>query len=98
MQQSMPQKLVYLTKDGTTNTSLSIQVLNSDEDADAVIFFSKGDLTINGSGTQTLMPRKTTVLKPMTAFSYDWRYLIKTSVGIVNDDLKHHRNNQTIEC
>ena len=41
---------VYLTlKDGTTNT-LSDSSSNSDEDADAVIF-SKGDLTINGSGT-----------------------------------------------
>lgn len=54
-------------KDGTTNT-LSDSSSNSDEDADAVIF-SKGDLTINGSALLlTLMLRKITVLKPMTAF------------------------------
>ena len=59
MQQSTPQKAghVYLTlKDGTTNT-LSDSSSNSDEDADAVIF-SKGDLTINGSGTLNIDAKK----------------------------------------
>ena len=53
---------IYLTlADGTTNT-LSDSSSNNDEDADAVIF-SKGDLTINGSGTLNIDAKKNNGIK-----------------------------------
>ena len=53
---------VYLTlAEGTTNT-LSDSSSNNDEDADAVIF-SKGDLTINGSGTLNIDAKKNNGIK-----------------------------------
>ena len=80
---------VYLTlADGTTNT-LSDSSSNNDEDADAVIF-SKGDLTINGSGTLNIDAKKNNGIKANDTLHITGGTYKITAVGDafnVNDEL-----------
>ena len=91
---------VYLTlKDGTTNT-LSDSSSNSDEDADAVIF-SKGDLTINGSGTLNIDAKKNNGIKANDSLHMTGGTYKITSVGDafnVNDELNITGTTMTIEA
>lgn len=91
---------VYLTlKDGTTNT-LSDSSSNSDEDADAVIF-SKGDLTINGSGTLNIDAKKNNGIKANDSLHMTGGTYKISSVGDafnVNDELNITGTTMTIEA
>lgn len=91
---------VYLTlKDGTTST-LSDSSSNSDEDADAVIF-SKGDLTINGSGTLNIDAKKNNGIKANDSLHITGGTYKITSVGDafnVNDELNITGTTMTIEA
>ena len=90
---------VYLTlKDGTTST-LSDSSSNSDEDADAVIF-SKGNLTINGSGTLNIDAKKNNGIKANDSLHITGGTYKITSVGDafnVNDELNITGTTMTIE-
>ena len=91
---------VYLTlKDGTTST-LSDSSSNSDEDADAVIF-SKGNLTINGSGTLNIDAKKNNGIKANDSLHITGGTYKITSVGDafnVNDELNITGTTMTIEA
>lgn len=91
---------VYLTlKDGTTNT-LSDSSSNSDQDADAVIF-SKGDLTINGSGTLNIDAKKNNGIKANDSLHMTGGTYKISSVGDafnVNDELNITGITMTIEA
>ena len=91
---------VYLTlKDGTTST-ISDSSSNSDEDADAVIF-SKGDLTINGSGTLNIDAKKNNGIKANDSLHMNGGTYKITSVGDafnVNDELNITGTTMTIEA
>ena len=91
---------IYLTlKDGTTNT-LSDSSSNSDKDADAVIF-SKGDLTINGSGTLNIDAKKNNGIKANDSLHMTGGTYKISSVGDafnVNDELNITGTTMTIEA
>ena len=91
---------VYLTlKDGTAST-LSDSSSNSDEDADAVIF-SKGNLTINGSGTLNIDAKKNNGIKANDSLHITGGTYKITSVGDafnVNDELNITGTTMTIEA
>ena len=91
---------VYLTlKDGTTNT-LSDSSSSSDQDADAVLF-SKGDLTINGSGTLTIDAKKNNGIKANDTLHITGGTYNITAAGDafnVNDELNITGTNMTIDA